>query len=382
MRLQSSTISVSSIVLGALLAAALPIAAFADEGVKPVHCDKGQTLANTLKTARPGDTLVVSGTCNERVTIITDRITLDGQGSAVIDGGGSGPAEFAGVVTIDGARGVTIKRLAVQHGSAEGVLGLRGAAFTVQEVDVHDNANAGISVGDGSTADVTDTTMRRNAAGMDVYTGSSAILRGAIAITQNSSGIEINGEAVVEIRKANVNVSDNAGVGVVVGSGQLAIFGSPGTFGAGSTLNASRNGFAGVIVFAGSPLTVYPAATVTASNNGVFGLLVVGSAYLALPCEGCQIVMESNAIGIRVEQGAGVSFQGGQLTVKGNGVGLSADGAGTLNIQSVPATPSSITGNGLDVELKFGTRATFNGVAIGTIVCDTTVLSRGTTVCP
>jgi hypothetical protein len=34
------------------------------------------------------------------------------------------------------------------------------------------------------------------------------------------------------------------------------------------------------------------------------------------------------------------------------------------------------------VDLRFGTRATLAGVAVGTIVCDATVLSRGTTVCP
>jgi hypothetical protein len=31
------------------------------------------------------------------------------------------------------------------------------------------------------------------------------------------------------------------------------------------------------------------------------------------------------------------------------------------------------------VELKFGTRATLQGITIGTILCDETVLSRGTT---
>ena len=76
------------------------------------------------------------------------------------------------------------------------------------------------------------------------------------------------------------------------------------------------------------------------------------------------------------------NFQGGQLTVTNNGVGPAGNGAGTLTILSVPATPSSISGNGLDVDLKFGTRATFEGVTIGSITCDTTVLSRGTTVCP
>jgi hypothetical protein len=59
-----------------------------------------------------------------------------------------------------------------------------------------------------------------------------------------------------------------------------------------------------------------------------------------------------------------------------------ADGAGTLTMVSDPSKPSSIDNNGTDVDLKFGTRATVEGVTIGTITCDATVLSRPATVCP
>lgn len=371
-------------ILGTLLllfVLALVAPALADEGVKSVRCDKGQTLTKALEKAQPGDTLLISGTCHERVTVAVDHITLDGQGGAVIDGGGGGPAEFSAVLTVNGASGVIIKRLSVRNGPGEGILGVRRAAFTVQETTVHDNGFTGISVGGGSGAELIDTSMQKNGLGLDVYTGASAILRGTIAITQNSgNGVEINGQAVVEIRGGKVNASDNGSVGVVAGSGQLAIFGFAAS--AGSTLDASGNGFAG-IVLAGSLLKVYPVATVSASGNGVFGLFLVGPAFVTtLPGGGSRFVIENNGVGLNVQQGAGGLFQGGQLTVKANGVGLSADGAGTLTILSEPATPSSISGNGLDVDLKFGTRATFYGVTIGSIACDTTVLSRGTTVCP
>ena len=95
-------------------------------------------------------------------------------------------------------------------------------------------------------------------------------------------------------------------------------------------------------------------------------------------------IVENNGVGINVTDGAGASFlEGSQLTVTGNGKGLVGDGAGTLTILSDPAKPSSIVDNAVvDVDLKFGTRATFQGVTIGSITCDATVLSRGTTVCP
>src|SRR6267142_736405 len=213
----------------------------ADSAVKNVKCDKGQTLTDALKKAKPGDTLQVTGTCHERVTITTDRLTLDGGGSAVLDGGGVGPTEFEGVVTIDGVQGVTLTGFTVQNGPGEGILGIHGAAFAVQQTTVENNAASGIAVADGSTADLTDCTIQGNGFGIDVFTSSSAILRGAIIISQNKG----NG--------AEVQMIDNGGIGLVAGSGQVAIFGF--TASQGSTLTANGNGDFGIII-SGSQLTI------------------------------------------------------------------------------------------------------------------------------
>ena len=79
----------------------------ADSAVEKVRCDTGQTLTEALKKAKPGDTLQVTGTCHERVTITTDRLTLDGDSSAVLDGSGGSPtSSFEAGVTIDGVQGV------------------------------------------------------------------------------------------------------------------------------------------------------------------------------------------------------------------------------------------------------------------------------------
>ena len=73
-----------------------------------VDCDKGKTIKDALKHADPGDTIRVTGICTERVVIKTSRITLDGQGTAVLDGAGRRPTGFGdgGVLVIDGAHGV------------------------------------------------------------------------------------------------------------------------------------------------------------------------------------------------------------------------------------------------------------------------------------
>jgi polygalacturonase len=70
---------------------------------------------------------------------------------------GAGPtSEFDGVVTIDGASGVTIQGFTVQNGPGEGILGTHGAAFSVRNSTVQDNGSTGVAVGEGSTAELTD----------------------------------------------------------------------------------------------------------------------------------------------------------------------------------------------------------------------------------
>ena len=55
-----------------------------------VNCDQGDTLAHALQQAQPGATIRVTGICHEAVAMTTDRVTLDGEGTAILDGGGPG----------------------------------------------------------------------------------------------------------------------------------------------------------------------------------------------------------------------------------------------------------------------------------------------------
>jgi Right handed beta helix region len=359
----------------------------ADSAVKKVKCDNGQTHTEALKKAKPGDTLQVTGTCQERVTITTDQLTLDGGGSAVLDGGGGGPTEFEGVITIDGAHGVTLTGFTIENGPGEGILGIHGAAFAVQQTTVQQNVASGIAVADGSTADLTDCTIESNGIGINVFTSASAILRGAFTSRQNTGpGVVVNGQSMLEIRGAQVQLNDNGGAGLVAGSGQVAIFGF--TAAQGSTLTANGNGDFGIIIFTPqSQLTIYGsdfgsgATVITAANNGVAGILV-SAGFIASPFGGGKFVLENNTVGLHFIEGAGAVITGG-LSVRSNGTGVLADGAGTVTLISIPPNPSSITNNStVDVDLAFGTRATIDGVTIGSITCDATVLSRGSPMCP
>ena len=71
----------------AFFAAASPALA----AIRNVNCTKGETITTALTDAVPGDTIRVTGTCRERITITTDRLTLDGQDRTILDGGGGAP---------------------------------------------------------------------------------------------------------------------------------------------------------------------------------------------------------------------------------------------------------------------------------------------------
>ena len=82
-----------------------------------VDCNAGQTIQSKMDEAQPGGTIMITGTCNEAVVVNKDGITLDGGGSAVIDG--AGIDRWA--VDVTGRQKVTIEGLTVQNGHAVGI---------------------------------------------------------------------------------------------------------------------------------------------------------------------------------------------------------------------------------------------------------------------
>ena len=78
-----------------------------------MNCNNaGETIQSKVDAAQPGDTIMITGTCNEAVVVNKDDITLDGGGLAVIDG--AGIDRWA--VDITGHQKVTIQGLTVLNG--------------------------------------------------------------------------------------------------------------------------------------------------------------------------------------------------------------------------------------------------------------------------
>jgi nitrous oxidase accessory protein NosD len=148
--------------------------------VHHVNCDvPGQTITQALQTAQPGDTIRIRGTCEETVTITTDRVTLDGGGKAVLQGPGGGqPGEVSeGLLNIVGVQGVEIRGFTVQHSAADGINGRQGAAFAVRDVRVLQSADDGIEATETSTVRFLGTCAVRGSGedGMPITRGSSAL---------------------------------------------------------------------------------------------------------------------------------------------------------------------------------------------------------------
>lgn len=100
----------------------------------------GQTLEQFLHELNPGDTLLLSGTCNENVVIGLNSITIDGGGAATIVGVNPNNHFIVDVRS----RGVTLKGLTIT-GAGENGIHVTGRA-TIDGNTIHNTGSDGIGV--------------------------------------------------------------------------------------------------------------------------------------------------------------------------------------------------------------------------------------------
>jgi hypothetical protein len=315
-----------------------------------VNCTRRDNIADALERADPGDAIRITGTCYEKITIRTDRVTLVGSGGAVIQGGMTPQGvELDGLVTVDGARGVVIRNLTIQRSRAEGVFATHGAAFTLENVTLQDNAGSGVG-SSSSLIEVTNCTSRRNVAGFDLFNGTQVVFRGNIAANDNqTSGIFMGGTSSFEVRGARVEANNNTSGIVVNGKSHVGFWTFNGTQTRGGAITVAGNRGPGVALVDGT-MGIYSEATrVTARNNAV-GISVAGPGGLAspFPGQGVQILLENNSIGLDLGQGGTAVIIGG-LSVRNNTTaGIAADNA-SLTLVSVPPNPSVVSSNAIDL---------------------------------
>jgi hypothetical protein len=371
-----------------------------------VDCDAGQTLAQSLGQVEPGNTIRLTGTCTETTTITTDRLTLDGQGTAILDGGG----EATPVISIVGATGVTIAGVTVQNGSI-GILGRRGADVTISQTTAQDNSSFGFQADENVSLRCDNCTALRNGShGMRISESSNALFSGAIISNENGASgmVVVNGSRSTLRPDANtLELQNNADAGMAIFASSVSIIGGSVT---------AQNNQDGLRVEGGSSLLLFNVNPATMNQNVAHGFLVQQGSSLLL--QNSTVTAAQNTTGFLVTTHSTVSLSGGfgagnptVVTLANNtGAGLSVSAASQFDTATDPAedditlTIEGNTGSGVtadnasltlqqatigtnaggDVVLSFGTRATLNGNTIGSLSCDATVLLSGDTgvVCP
>jgi hypothetical protein len=369
-----------------------------------IDCGR-RSLAAAVRDADDKNlTIRFTGVCAGPIVIRTDGLTLQGVGAAVIDGGGAADA-----LTVSGASRVSLADFEVRNG-VNGILGVNGAHLKLTRITSHDNFVFGISLQTASSGEFFDVIASHNGVhGIDVQTGSAAMVRGAVTSSDNRVfGINVNGSSIT-IAQATVSASGNA-LGI-----QIATSASAFLNGANAAINAEHNLSTGLTVVSGAHLVSF-GGTINASGNPVTGVSVNSKGGLDLDAgsvlntfdNGEGVLLQQNSVmtvfntpqfsgvpgfstvnahnntgnGVRVQRGATLTLTNQARVLSNNNgrTGFVADnGAGVTLVNS------SITGNTVrDIQLTFGTRADLQTLTFGSYTCDDTVLVRGTSgiVCP
>ncbi|MGZ5126300.1 MAG: right-handed parallel beta-helix repeat-containing protein [Burkholderiales bacterium] len=199
-------------------------ATLANAATLTVDCDSGNTIMGALGNVKQGDTVLVSGTCKEQVSIAPEivRITLDGQKRTTIQHpGGAAPSPHA---LYNRGKEITIKGFTVT-GGLDGIH-LSGPASAVIDGNlVVKNAGRGIHIDKGSIARILNTTVEHSGLiGIDV-TGASYAYIGVFIprvaalspnTIRNNGGPGINIERTSGAWIVGNTISNNKESGIVV----------------------------------------------------------------------------------------------------------------------------------------------------------------------
>jgi hypothetical protein len=277
-----------------------------------VRCHRGETLTAALVQAAPGDTLRLTGQCTETVLITTDNLTLTSTSGAIIDGQGAEQA----VLTIDGARRVTLQGVTVQHG-LYGVLARGGASVSLTGVTAIENTAQGLRIDENSTALLTDCSVANSGgSGIWVLRTSSATFQGMTS-SRNNGG---NGIRVANTSSAlflgTISSQDNGGNGIGVDNTSNAVFDN-------ATVTTHNNTVNGIDIREASGVRFTNTTHVEAKGNQGDGLQLGFASHAALYNTTTFSATENNGRGIAVVESSSLLVSNSTIkTTKNLGDGI------------------------------------------------------------
>ncbi|MBI1732254.1 MAG: right-handed parallel beta-helix repeat-containing protein [Gammaproteobacteria bacterium] len=191
-----------------------------------------ESLQSVINAAGDGDTILLSGTCNENVEV-GKTLTLDGQNGATI-------TATSGVVVNLTASGTTLKRLTVTGGDdaisvsplgshriqdsvvedAGGVgIFVHGGHVVILSSTIRNNGEAGIEVGEHSFASIVGNTIRDNDDGVVVIDSSGADMEGNSIRNNAQNGVYVANVSFASLNQNAIDANGKSGVLVTGNSG-------------------------------------------------------------------------------------------------------------------------------------------------------------------
>ena len=221
-----------------------------------VDCDKKGTIAAAVSAAVDGDTINVSGTCNEAVEIVNNRIQLVG-------GPEVGP-QGASIIGPPGVPAISVRGLNVRIVGFSAITGGDGG-MTPPE-DPLTKQEVGIWVRRGASAIILNNTVQDSRwHGIRVRQGSSARIENTAVTDNGSNGIRVVDSSAVDI--FNSTVTGNQSDGIRVGRASAAVI---------NNTTSSDNGSDGIDVQENGGIRLSPTLFTNLANtferNGRFGI--------------------------------------------------------------------------------------------------------------
>jgi parallel beta-helix repeat protein len=248
-----------------------------------VDCGTRGAIGLALSQLRPGDVLLVRGTCRENVLIPSESngITIDGQGKATI----SAPDARQPAIQILG-REVIIKGFTV-IGGFFGIAVNRGATAVIENNIIESAAHSGVEVSQNSFGRVVNNTIRRNRQNGILVLGSASVHIGVLRsddqlpkpnIIQENDGDGIHVIRASTARIIGNTVSGNRGSGLAVRQTSHAdvagnVFNENGRYGIHVIGNSGVN-------LADSDMRLFERPNTTTTPNGLVGIRCELGAYL------------------------------------------------------------------------------------------------------
>ncbi|HTN72684.1 MAG TPA: right-handed parallel beta-helix repeat-containing protein [Methylomirabilota bacterium] len=132
----------------------------------------GQTLQAGLDSAGPGDTIAVTGACNENVTVRNEkqRLLISGSGATI-----SGPNSTSPTLNVRG-KGITIQGFTIT-GGRDGINVNRGSNAVIQGNIIQGTGRHGILIDQLSFAVITGNTIQNNLSGSGIVVSENSVAR-------------------------------------------------------------------------------------------------------------------------------------------------------------------------------------------------------------